>query len=160
VRIFFPDPHYINYINSKDEVTLKALTTADYATKVNKIVRTRKPSQVWQWRVLSDVSDKALFQKKSCKYQDYALQFVLWIHGNLVFRAPAISPGATIVSIRSGEVYIAKEPPKRGNRLVIHALVKFETTQVSILPACVNRLWTNAPPGIRGVHQAGPASRS
>ncbi|KAG2036742.1 hypothetical protein BDR03DRAFT_958789 [Suillus americanus] len=95
----------------KDEATLKALTTADYATKVNKIVRTRRPGQVWQWKVLSDVSDKALFQEKS------------------LFRPLAISPGATIVSIRSGEVYIAKEPPKRGNRLVIHALVKFETTQ-------------------------------
>ncbi|KAG2343134.1 hypothetical protein BDR05DRAFT_884976 [Suillus weaverae] len=88
-------------IADKDEATLKALTTSDHATKVNKIVRTRKPGQVWQWKVTSDVSDKALFQKKSF----------------------------TIVSIRSGEVYIAKEPPKRGNRLVIHALVKFETTQ-------------------------------
>lgn len=89
-------------IADKDEATLKALTTADHATKVNKIVRTRKPGEVWQWKVLSDVSDKALFQDKS---------------------------RATIVSIRSGEVYVAKEPPKRGNRLVIHALVKFETTQ-------------------------------
>ncbi|KAG1876845.1 hypothetical protein C8R48DRAFT_590634 [Suillus tomentosus] len=88
-------------IADKDEPTLKALTTADHATKVNKIVRTRKPGEVWQWKVLSDVSDKALFQDKS----------------------------STIVSIRSGEVYVAKEPPKRGNRLVIHALVKFETTQ-------------------------------
>ncbi|KAG2156758.1 uncharacterized protein EDB93DRAFT_1125461 [Suillus bovinus] len=98
-------------IADKDEATLKALTTADHATKVNKIVRTRKPSEVWQWKVLNDVSDKALFQEKSLS------------------RPLATSPGATIVSIRSGEVYIAKEPPKRGNRLVIHALIKFETTQ-------------------------------
>ncbi|KAG2139533.1 hypothetical protein BD769DRAFT_1432466 [Suillus cothurnatus] len=69
--------------------------------EVNKIVRTRKPSQT-----------KPYSKRKA-----------------VIFRAPAISPGATIVSIRSGEVYIAKEPPKRGNRLVIHALVKFETTQ-------------------------------
>ncbi|KAG1760751.1 hypothetical protein EDD22DRAFT_899599 [Suillus occidentalis] len=98
-------------IANKDEVTLKALTTADHATKVNKIIRSRKPGQVWQWKVLSDVSDKALFQEKN------------------LFRSLATSPGATIVSIRSGEVYIAKEPPKRGNRLVIHALVKIETMQ-------------------------------
>ncbi|KAG1736107.1 uncharacterized protein EDB91DRAFT_1142872 [Suillus paluster] len=98
-------------IADKDGVTLKALTTAEHATKVNKIVRARQPGQVWQWKVLSDVSDKTLFQEKS------------------LFRPLAISPGATIVSIRSGEVYVAKEPPKRGHRLVIHALVKFETTQ-------------------------------
>lgn len=98
-------------IADKDEATLKTLTTADYATKVNKIVRTRKPGQVWQWNVLSDVSDKALFQEKS------------------LFRPLAKPPGATVVSIRSGEIYVAKDPPKRGNRLVIHALVKFETTQ-------------------------------
>jgi len=52
---------------------------------------------------------------------------------NLVFRSLETSPVATVVSIRSGEVYIAKEPPKRGNRLVIHALVKFETKQVRVL---------------------------
>ncbi|KAG2142478.1 hypothetical protein DEU56DRAFT_754795 [Suillus clintonianus] len=98
-------------IADKDEATLKVLTTADHATKVNKIIRTRKPSQFWQWKVLSDVSDKALFQEKS------------------LFRPLPILPGATVVSIRSGEVYVAKEPPKRGNRLVIHALVKFETEQ-------------------------------
>lgn len=98
-------------IADKDEVTLKVLTTADHATKVNKIVRTRQPGQVWQWKVLSDVSDKALFQEKG------------------LFRPLATSPGVTIVSIRSGEVYVAREPPKRGHRLVIHALVKFETTQ-------------------------------
>ncbi|KAG2363508.1 hypothetical protein BDR07DRAFT_1282166 [Suillus spraguei] len=97
-------------IADKDEATLKTLTTADHATKVNKIVRTRKPGQLWQWNVLSDVSDKALFQEK-------------------IFRPLAISPGVTVVSIRSGEIYVAKDPPKRGNRLVIHALVKFETTQ-------------------------------
>lgn len=98
-------------IADKDVATLKALTMADHAVKVNKIVRSRQPGHVWQWRVTSDVSDKTLFQEKS------------------FFRPLAISPAATIVSIRSGEVYIAKEPPKRGNRLVIHALVKLETTQ-------------------------------
>jgi hypothetical protein len=98
-------------IADKDEATLKALTTADHATKVNKILRTRKAGQVWQWNVLGDVSDAALFQKKSS------------------FHPLATSPRATVVSIRSGEVYVAKEPPKRGNRLVIHALVKFETMQ-------------------------------
>lgn len=150
-------PIIFNYINSKDEATLKALTTADHATKVNKIVRTRKPGEVWQWKVLSDVSDKALFQDKSRKYRRYTLHF-FWVHDNIVFRPLAISPGATIVSIRSGEVYVAKEPPKRGNRLVIHALVKFETTQVSVLTAHVNCLRTDAAPGTQGVYQAGPAS--
>lgn len=122
-------------MNSKDEVTLKALTTADHAVKVNKIVRSRQPGQVWRWKVTSDVSDKALFQEKSCKYLSirYSCRRYLDSLDNLVFRPLPISPGVTVVSIRSGEVYIAKEPPKRGNRLVIHALVKFETTQVGIL---------------------------
>jgi hypothetical protein len=114
---------------------------ADHAVKVNKIVRSRQPGHVWQWRVISDVSDKTLFQEKSCKYHltlrsPIILATDIW---NLVFRPLAISPGATVVSIRSGEVYIAKEPPKRGNRLVIHALVKLETTQVGVLLQCV--LW-------------------
>jgi len=61
-------PIKLNYIYSKDEATLKALTTADHATKVNKIVRSRQPGQVWQWKVTSDVSDKSLFQEKSCEY--------------------------------------------------------------------------------------------
>jgi len=65
---FLLTPIILNYINSKDEATLKALTTADHATKVNKIIRSRQPGQVWQWKVTSDVSDKALFQEKSCKY--------------------------------------------------------------------------------------------
>ncbi|OJA11838.1 hypothetical protein AZE42_04063 [Rhizopogon vesiculosus] len=98
-------------IADKDQATLKALTTADHAVNVNKIIRSRQPGQVWQWKVTSDVSDKALFQEKS------------------FLRPLEMLPGATVVSIRSGEVYIAKEPPKRGNRLVIHALVKFETKQ-------------------------------
>jgi hypothetical protein len=73
---FLLTPIIFNHINSKDETTLKALTTADHATKVNKILRTRKPGQVWQWKVLSDVSDKALFQEKSCKYRAYALRII------------------------------------------------------------------------------------
>ena len=36
-----------------------------------------------------------------------------------------------IVSIRAGEVYTENEDPVNGHRLLIQALVKFDTTQVS-----------------------------
>lgn len=42
---------------------------------------------------------------------------------------PVVSP-VTIVSIRAAEIYLAEQDPKVGNRLVIQALVKFDTTQV------------------------------
>lgn len=43
----------------------------------------------------------------------------------------SVVPPVTIVSIRATEVYLAEQDPKIGNRLVIQALVKFDTTQVS-----------------------------
>ena len=43
----------------------------------------------------------------------------------------AVSP-ATIVSIRAAEIYFAEQDPKMGNRLVMQALVKFDTAQVGV----------------------------
>jgi mitochondrial protein MBA1 len=41
---------------------------------------------------------------------------------------------ARVVSIRVVDGYFAKTPPKIGNRLLVHALVKFNTTQVRQIP--------------------------
>lgn len=38
-----------------------------------------------------------------------------------------------IVSLRATEGYLSPEDPKFGNRLMVHALVKFDTEQVSLL---------------------------
>ena len=37
---------------------------------------------------------------------------------------------ARVVSIRAVDGYLATSPPKIGNRLLVHALVKFNTNQV------------------------------
>ena len=43
-----------------------------------------------------------------------------------------ISP-TTVVSIRGIEGHLGDEAPKFGNRMMVHALVKFDTEQVSVL---------------------------
>jgi len=61
---------------------------------------------------------------------------------------PAVSP-VTIVSIRAAEIYLAEQDPKVGNRLVIQALVKFDTTQVGLRSIIVAALASDqcGPPG-------------
>lgn len=42
-----------------------------------------------------------------------------------------------VVSLRAIPGYLASQPPKIGNRLLIQALVKFDTLQVRITHLCV-----------------------
>ncbi|KAF8838533.1 hypothetical protein BDN67DRAFT_971384 [Paxillus ammoniavirescens] len=87
-----------------NENTMKEVTSGHFQDKTLKAMRRRDKSQFWTWDIVSDVSESALFPGR---------------------RAPT---PVDVVSIRAAEVYLAKEEPLQGNRLVIQALVKFDTT--------------------------------
>ena len=46
-----------------------------------------------------------------------------------------------VVSIRVSEGYLAPEEPKFGNRMMVHALVRFDTEQVRRLPSSFRSLF-------------------
>ena len=52
-----------------------------------------------------------------------------------------ISP-TQVLSIRGTEGHLGEEPPKFGNRMMVHALVKFDTEQVSVPLLCSLPLFT------------------
>ncbi|KAH7907941.1 hypothetical protein BJ138DRAFT_1182080 [Hygrophoropsis aurantiaca] len=99
-------------IADKDMTAIRAVTTGDQTTKLLKLVRTRDPSLIYKWQAHGHVAEGKLGMEKALFAKDQT----------------APSP-ATIISIRAAEVYHAKEDPKHGHRLAIHALVKFETMQ-------------------------------
>ncbi|KAF9239803.1 hypothetical protein BU15DRAFT_74339 [Melanogaster broomeanus] len=86
----------------------KEMTSGPFRDRTVKAMRQREKNQLWTWEIVSDVSESALFPNTK----------------NLKAPTPV-----DIVSIRAAEAYLAKEDPVLGNRLVIHALVKFDTTQ-------------------------------
>lgn len=88
-------------------------------------MRRRERGQTWAWSITSDVSDAALFPKSKSKPL-----FSLGIHSDILSERRA-STSVDIVSIRAGEVYTENADPVNGHRLLIQALVKFDTTQAS-----------------------------
>ncbi|KAF8438973.1 hypothetical protein L210DRAFT_850526 [Boletus edulis BED1] len=87
------------------EGTVKEFTSGSFQEKTIKAMRQRERGQTWAWSITSDVSDAALFPKS---------------------KTPT---PVDIVSIRAGEVYTENAEPVNGHRLLIQALVKFDTTQ-------------------------------
>ncbi|KAG8216675.1 hypothetical protein J3R82DRAFT_6876 [Butyriboletus roseoflavus] len=87
------------------EDTVKEFTSGRFQEKTIKAMRRREKGQTWSWTITSDVSDAALFPKS---------------------KTPT---PVDIVSIRAGEVYTENAEPINGHRLLIQALVKFDTTQ-------------------------------
>ncbi|KAF9225942.1 hypothetical protein BS17DRAFT_807439 [Gyrodon lividus] len=90
-----------------NENMMKEVTSGRFQERTLKAMRRREKGQFWTWDIVSDVSESALFPKTKDR------------------RAPT---PVDVVSIRAAEVYLAKEEPLQGNRLVIQALVKFDTT--------------------------------
>lgn len=45
----------------------------------------------------------------------------------------------TVLSVRVTQGYMAAEEPRFGNRLMVHALVKFDTEQVRTFKLCIYR---------------------
>ncbi|KAN0084537.1 hypothetical protein V8E55_008041 [Tylopilus felleus] len=89
------------------EDTMKEFTSGPFQEKTIKGMRRREKGQTWAWSITSDVSDAALFPRSK------------------KWRAPT---PVDIVSIRAGEVYTENAEPVNGHRLLIQALVKFDTT--------------------------------
>ncbi|KAG6379989.1 hypothetical protein JVT61DRAFT_10563 [Boletus reticuloceps] len=90
------------------EGTVKEFTSGPFQEKTIKAMRRRERGQAWAWSITSDVSDATLFPKSKKR------------------RAPT---PVDIVSVRAGEVYTENAEPANGHRLLIQALVKFDTTQ-------------------------------
>jgi hypothetical protein len=90
-----------------NEKAMKQTTSGPFQDRTLKAMRRREKGQVWTWNIVSDVSESALFPNTK----------------NLKAPTPV-----DVVSIRAAEVYLAKEEPVLGNRLVIQALVKFDIT--------------------------------
>lgn len=113
----------------QNEGVLKMLTVGDFQSKTLQVLRRREKGHKWFWDITSDTSDAVLY------VPDPTFMTRLRSFGSWVLRrkssesTPAVSP-VTIVSIRAAEIYLAEQDPKVGNRLVIQALVKFDTTQV------------------------------
>ncbi|KAI9459785.1 hypothetical protein HD554DRAFT_2176841 [Boletus coccyginus] len=95
-------------ISRGHEDTVKEFTSGSFQGKTIKTMRRREKGQTWAWSITSDVSDATLFPKSRKKR-----------------RAPT---PVDIVSIRAGEVYTENADPINGHRLLIQALVKFDTT--------------------------------
>ncbi|KAG9313636.1 hypothetical protein JVU11DRAFT_5968 [Chiua virens] len=89
------------------EDTVKEFTSSSFQQKTIKAMRRREKGDTWVWSITSDVSDAALFPKSKKR------------------KAPT---PVEIVSVRAGEVYTENADPVHGHRLLIQALVKFDTT--------------------------------
>jgi hypothetical protein len=62
-----------------------------------------------------------------------------WLRFYAYSRSPGEESPTRVVSIRAIDGYLGKDEPKIGNRLLIHALVKFDTKQASsINPICLD----------------------
>ncbi|KAH0835836.1 hypothetical protein J3R83DRAFT_9705 [Lanmaoa asiatica] len=90
------------------EDTVKEFTSGPFQEKTIRTMRRREKGQTWSWNITSDVSDAAVFPKS---------------------KTPT---PVDIVSIRAGEVYTENADPINGHRLLIQALVKFDTTHSTI----------------------------
>ncbi|KIJ61821.1 hypothetical protein HYDPIDRAFT_115278 [Hydnomerulius pinastri MD-312] len=86
---------------------IKEYTNGEFQAKTLQLMRRRNPRHFWTWDIVSNVSGSVLFPLKDR-------------------RAPT---PVTVVSIRAADVYLEKQPPAIGHRLIIQALVKFDTTQ-------------------------------
>ena len=123
------------------------LAVGDFHSKTLQVLRRREKGHKWFWNITSDTSDAALYTPDPSETTPKVAVVVQVTHNGLAFMSrlqsfkswvlrrkpsestPASSP-ATIVSIRAAEIYFAEQDPKMGNRLVIQALVKYDTTQV------------------------------
>ncbi|KAG6336985.1 hypothetical protein ID866_2086 [Astraeus odoratus] len=116
-------------IARQNEEVLKTITLGDFQSKSLQLVRRREKGHRWFWDIRSDISDAALYVSDST-FMSRLRSLASRLLGRKSSEMTAVVPPVTVVSIRAAEIYLAEKDPKVGNRLVIQALVKFDTTQV------------------------------
>ncbi|KAL4061710.1 hypothetical protein V8B97DRAFT_2000817 [Scleroderma yunnanense] len=113
----------------QNEEVLKALTVGEFQSKTLQVIRRREKGHKWFWDITSDTSD-ATFYVPDPTFMTRLCSCVSWLLRRKPSEPTPVVPPVTVVSIRAAEIYLAEQDPKVGHRLVIQALVKFDTTQV------------------------------
>lgn len=79
--------------------------------------------------------DKDIKKYTTAAYRTQALQLAKTFRhktnkGRIIWQMHRTISPVQILSLRAMEGYLAPDPPKLGNRLMVHALIKFDTEQV------------------------------
>ncbi|EGO03793.1 hypothetical protein SERLA73DRAFT_175438 [Serpula lacrymans var. lacrymans S7.3] len=98
---------------------------------VSPLIRTASIAYVGMNNAVAEKSIQGIKNTTSDNMQAKLLKLVRSRDPGLIYHWRCISEASPtrIVSIRAAEGYLAQEPPKQGNRLVIHALVRFDSFQ-------------------------------